>query len=842
MFKTKLSLLLLITTIFTFSIFAQDEAEKAGREIYDKYQTAIGGKENLDKIKYTETVSEIELMGSKKKQTTIVEKATKKSYSVTEGGIEGKQESGFDGTRTWIKNMSFRGYRDGGMRATFNPKNARKLPNETIEGKEYFVLENTDNNVNVKTYYDTKTYLLERTETKGEVNGNPISQTTITGDYRKVGDVLVAFSQKTILSGGITASQKVLSVRHNIEIDPKIFEFSADDKKEDKSFDTATKQPTTFRADSNSVFKDENGKVISQGEFLQKQSSGNYQFQPITTDGKMVGMQLKKGASETEIGATPPDFNTTFLDNSPANLSQLKGKVVVLNFWFTACAPCIKEVPELNDLVKKYEGKDVEFLSITYDPKDVATEFVKKHNFKYKHIVDAQNIIDSFKVTAYPTHIVIDRDGKIKFTQFGYQTGIMQSLVKNIDDGLAKSANVEWDKRNPNVIVPENIKKETLEKVWKTINDSHFDPTFNGVDWNAVKAKYEPQLSGVKTNQDLTDLMNKMVGELKQSHLKVHPANAVAINGVMPANVPKTGNIGLELRLLENFEVVVSKVAKDSMAEKAGFKKGYIIKKVDGETIASIAQKQKEKGGFQLRDELLIPRAVTGKLAGDLSKKVSVTFLDETDAEKTIEVDRQNPGMRSLTFESKELNANVGYIRFNIFLDDLPKKFEEAISTMQSKKAVIVDLRGNPGGVGNHTTAIAAMLDKEKRSLGVTKFRYNKTQFEYEGNDKSFTGKVFILVDEMSGSSAEVLAGGLQSNKRAIVIGSNSAGAVLPSTTELLPNGGALQYAIGDFATPDGKVLEGKGVTPDVEVKLTRKDLLAGKDTALETALRLVNN
>jgi thiol-disulfide isomerase/thioredoxin len=451
MFKSKIYLFLLITAIFTGNIFSQDEAEKAGKEIYDKYQAALGGKENLDKIKNTETISEIELLGNKKKQTSIVEKATKKSYSVTEDGKEEKQESGFDGTRNWVKNPRFKGYRDGGLPSMGDLKNIRKMPNETIDGKEYFVLQSIVNKVTVKTHYNTKTYLLERTETIQEVAGKTVSQTTIFEDYRKVGDILFAFSQNTILSSGITVSQKVLSIRHNIEIDPKIFEFSEDKKKtekviekmDDKSPEQSSKQPIVMKADANTVFKDENGNKITSAEFFQKRNSGNFEIQTDITDGKLVGMSLNKGSNETAFGAFPPDFNATFLDNSSVQLSQLKGKVVVLNFWFVECAPCIKEIPELNELVKKYQGKNVEFLSITYNPKEQVAKFLKKRQFDYKKIVDSQNIIDSYKVNAFPTHIVIDRDGKIKFTQFGYQTGIIQNLAKNIDEALAKSATVK---------------------------------------------------------------------------------------------------------------------------------------------------------------------------------------------------------------------------------------------------------------------------------------------------------------------------------------------------------------------------------------------------------------
>lgn len=651
--KSKLVNFYLLTVVLLLSLFNahviaqnQDEAEKQGKDIYEKYQTAIGGKENIDKIKSIETITEYEIVGIKRKDFRIDDKVSKKWYLMIEGGIEGKQESGFDGSRNWSRNNSFRGYRDNALRVAGGVTKQLKLPNEKIDGKEYLVVNEVSEsrNFNVKTYYDVDSFLLFQRKINLDIGGNQVEQTITYTDYQKVGDILVAFLETTKTPTATIARRKT-SVKHNIEIDPSIFELEIKEKKEEK----------------------------------------------------------------------------------------------------------------------KTEQKEEE-----------------------------------------------------------------------------KNSKTEWDKKNPEAIVPENIKKETLEKVWKTINETYWDSTFNGVDWNAVKAKYEPQLTDVKTNQNLTDLLNKMIGELKQSHLKVMPAGQVVLGGSSNIELPKVGSIGIETRWINKSDLVVKTVREKSPAEEAGIKKGYLIKKIDGEKISEIIENQRKKGGFQMRDEIVAVRASNTKLLGDLAKKVSVTFIDENNVEKTIELSRQNFGVsRELTFESKQLNENVGYIKFNIFIGDLPKKFEEAIATISNKKALIIDLRGNPGGVGNHTIALAGMLDKEKRSLGVSQFRYNKQQFAYEGSDKSFKGKVFILVDELSASSAEILAAGLQSNKRATVIGQNSAGAVLPSTMEILPNGGALQYAIGDYKTPDGKVLEGRGVTPDLEVKLSRKDLLEGKDTFLEAALNL---
>lgn len=104
-----------------------------------------------------------------------------------------------------------------------------------------------------------------------------------------------------------------------------------------------------------------------------------------------------------------------------------------------------------------------------------------------------------------------------------------------------------------------------------------------------------------------------------------------------------------------------------------------------------------------------------------------------------------------------------------------------------------------------------------------------------------FAGKVLILVDHGTGSTSEVFAAGMQETGRATLIGETSAGAVLPSVFEKLPTGYLFQYAISDYRSPKNILIEGRGVVPDIDVRLTRSSLLAGRDLQLETALDLAN-
>jgi carboxyl-terminal processing protease len=120
------------------------------------------------------------------------------------------------------------------------------------------------------------------------------------------------------------------------------------------------------------------------------------------------------------------------------------------------------------------------------------------------------------------------------------------------------------------------------------------------------------------------------------------------------------------------------------------------------------------------------------------------------------------------------------------------------------------------------------------------KTRSGEQKFVVFPNPNAYQGTVVILTDEGSASTSEVMAGGLQELKRAIIVGETSTGAVLPSYVEKLPNGAMLQFAIADFKTPKGVLLEGVGVHPDYEVPLTRSSLLAGHDAALEKAISII--
>jgi carboxyl-terminal processing protease len=160
------------------------------------------------------------------------------------------------------------------------------------------------------------------------------------------------------------------------------------------------------------------------------------------------------------------------------------------------------------------------------------------------------------------------------------------------------------------------------------------------------------------------------------------------------------------------------------------------------------------------------------------------------------------------------------------------------MDTLRAAPALVLDLRGNPGGEKAMMQEMAGLLFERDGTLGRMRFRYETQEMAFRGaGQRAYRGPIAILVDGRSGSCSEVLAGALQALGRAVVVGDTTAGAVLPSQEAPLPTGGVLQYAVSDYRTPTGVLLEGRGVIPDLAARPTSRALLAGRDPALERAL-----
>jgi carboxyl-terminal processing protease len=183
-------------------------------------------------------------------------------------------------------------------------------------------------------------------------------------------------------------------------------------------------------------------------------------------------------------------------------------------------------------------------------------------------------------------------------------------------------------------------------------------------------------------------------------------------------------------------------------------------------------------------------------------------------------------------------------VAFNVFLlQPVLGEVQKAIDGFRARgaKAIVIDLRGNPGGIGAMVIPLAARLSTAPLTLGTIVYREfsNTLATTASLGIKPFTGRVVILADEGTASTSEIFAAGLQEAKRALVVGDTTAGAALGSIIQELPGGAVVQIPVADFRTPKGISIEGRGVQPDRRVWETRAGLLAGRDVVLDAGLDL---
>jgi C-terminal peptidase prc len=298
-----------------------------------------------------------------------------------------------------------------------------------------------------------------------------------------------------------------------------------------------------------------------------------------------------------------------------------------------------------------------------------------------------------------------------------------------------------------------------------------------------------------------------------------------------------------------NGNAVITSVDPESPGHRAGLRSGFIIQAIDSIPIAQIEKEVKQDmPPYNDRARIAqITKGILGRIYGDPETEVFIAYIDEGGKKREKKITRAKrsgtpvgpKGMFffAVEFEAKRLDNEVGYIRLNTFQPLLVTRISNAIKSMSNVSGIIIDLRGNSGG------EIERMLDLfliEKTFLYLKRTRDSETKIFSDPPNDVYQGPLVVLIDELSGSASELFAACLQALKRAVVVGERSPGSVTESDTMIFPNGAVFMYPVAQISTPDGEVLEGYGVVPDIEVGLDHEMLLKGIDSQLDSAVRYI--
>src|ERR1051326_4296021 len=398
------------------------------------------------------------------------------------------------------------------------------------------------------------------------------------------------------------------------------------------------------------------------------------------------------------------------------------------------------------------------------------------------------------------------------------------ALVVSAAAGIAAAQGLTESERAANLA--------SFEQVWSTVRDKHWDPKLNGVDWQAVHDELKPKIEAAKTMDAARAVLSGMLDRLKQTHFGIFPGDVYKdLSGPAAAEEPSTDEAtpGIDVRILDG-KAVVTEVFPGSPAAAQHVKTGWIVTRVGKTEVTPLIERVSRQFPKSTLLDLRLTRAVTSRMQGRSGATVHIEFLDGADKPVALELERARPRGtlahlgnlpgQYVWSERRKVGGDVGYVRFNMFMEPegLAATMADAMRGCAGCKGFVIDVRGNPGGIGGLAMGVAGwFIDQPGMQPGNEYLRTATIKFVVFPRPQTFRGQLAVLVDGGSASTAEILAGGLKDVGRARIFGARTAGAALPSIIERLPNGDGFQYAIADYNSQGGKPLEGAGVLPDEE-------------------------
>ncbi len=390
---------------------------------------------------------------------------------------------------------------------------------------------------------------------------------------------------------------------------------------------------------------------------------------------------------------------------------------------------------------------------------------------------------------------------------------ILLVLILVIFNGILNSTFVKNSEliNHQDLISTEQVKSEQLvDKAWQTIKTNYYDSALNQQDWGKWKTHYKGK---IKTDEDANIAINTMLSSLDDPYSryldkKDYSEQSSSIDS-------KITGIGVNITT-DSGKIKVISLIEGSPASSAKIQADDLIIEVNG----------KDVSGMQVSD-------VANLVRGPENTYVNITILRK---KQKITKRIQRKEIKIKTVKSS-IDKNIGYIQILSFIGvTTPNEFVDAVEKTEGTDGLILDLRGNTGGLLPNAVFIANMfIDKGKLVSIVGRNGYKKNIYA-QATDYEINKPILVLVDGASASASEILSGALKDYHKAKLIGTKTFGKGMVQKIIPMPNQTGLNLTIAKYLTPAGHDINKKGILPDIEVKFTRKDYTSRKDVQLEKA------
>ncbi len=354
--------------------------------------------------------------------------------------------------------------------------------------------------------------------------------------------------------------------------------------------------------------------------------------------------------------------------------------------------------------------------------------------------------------------------------------------------------------------------EKVYERVWNLIKEDYYEGTFNGQDWDRWKNKYDGKL---KTSDDAHKAIETMLASLGDRYTRFLDRDA--FDDERSQIDAQICGIGVQIGTNKERKIVIIQPIEDTPAWKAGVKAGDELveidsKSTDGYTVDDAAKKIR---GL-INTDVLLTVVRKSAVGGKGTERHVLTITRAEIPLKAVQT-------------TQMLSNDIGYIRLSSFISQkADREVADSLAKMPAAKAIILDLRDNPGGLLNNAINISNMFLKSGVVVStVDRDGYKKS--EITTGHPLCDLPVAILINRGSASASEITSGALKDNGRAILVGEKTFGKGLVQGINRLEDGSGVNITIARYLTPNDTDINKKGISPDLEVKLAQKDILAHK-------------
>ena len=373
--------------------------------------------------------------------------------------------------------------------------------------------------------------------------------------------------------------------------------------------------------------------------------------------------------------------------------------------------------------------------------------------------------------------------------------------------------------RQEELINDEEISPQRLfDKTWKIISMEYYEPTLNHQNWIRWKNRYQGK---IKTQDDAKVAIETMIASLNEPYTRFMTKKD--FEELTTSISSKIYGIGVNI-YTNSGKTEIFNVMPGTPADFAQLKSGDIITAVDGKDIA----------GMNISD-------VAALVRGPENSVVEITILRDGNKFNKI-IKRKEIKIKSV--KSSVFDNHIGYIKIVSFMSGTtPNEFIEALNNTKDTDSLIIDLRGNTGGLLDNAIFIADRFIEKGTIVDIIYRNGYKKTIRAKNEKLSLDKPIVVLVHGVSASASEILSGALKDSKRATLVGKRTFGKGLVQKVVPLPNRTGINVTIARYLTPNGTDINKLGIKPDIEIGSDIDFLIENKkDVQLEKAKEILNN